>query len=99
MSSKRAETRVQWRAAVRGGRIDALETHVYYAGGAFKNYTDTYCGLIGIAGMATYEIPHYRANLHCMRINRAPTGPLRGAGIPQGLCFGFLFVRSLCDCC
>ncbi len=84
LSTKRAETLLRWKAAVKGGLLHALQVEVFYAAGYFKNMCDEYVGLIGIAGMASYEIPHFRALLHCMQLNRAPTGPMRGAGIPQG---------------
>lgn len=84
MSTKRAETRVDWKVAVQGGRVQALESQIYYAAGVRRNSCEVYAHLVGLAGMASYEIPHFRAHVHLMRLHRAPTGPLRGAGIPQG---------------
>lgn len=86
ISNKRAETIVRWRAGVRAQRIEALDIHVYYGAGAFANSCSMYAQLVTLAGTASYQVPHFRSTTHVLRINRAPTGPLRGAGIPQGVC-------------
>ena len=87
MSTKRGETRAEWRVGLgESGRIESLEMTIWYAAGWHRNAMHMIPNLMALSGMGSYWIPNFSCRLKCMRLNRAMTGPFRGAGIPQG-CF------------
>ncbi len=87
MSTKRGESKASWKVGVNeSGTIESLEITIWYAAGWFRNNMHLIPHLMAVSGMGSYSIPNFSCRLHCMKLNRAMTGPFRGAGIPQG-CF------------
>jgi len=82
-SFKRAETRVDWKVGLKDGKVYAAEVDVYYAAGAAPGFSPLIAGLVSLFGMTTYNIPNFTGRTHALKLNRAPTSAVRGAGVPQ----------------
>jgi CO/xanthine dehydrogenase Mo-binding subunit len=70
---------------LKNNRMHVLQAHAYHAGGWYHNDATYVPYLTTAGGMASYDIPNIRLETTALRLNRAPVGPFRGAGIPQGV--------------
>ena len=83
--AKRGEMNATWSVVVgEDGRIAALKVEIAYLAGYYRNGIDYIPQIAFRNGMTSYEIPNLHCSVRLLKTNRSPTGPFRGAGIPQG---------------
>jgi CO/xanthine dehydrogenase Mo-binding subunit len=82
-TSKRHPSRSHYRAAVKDGRVTALEIDVRFNSGAFTTLSPVVLQRGIIAAPGVYNIPCLKVRGRGLRTNTVPTGAYRGFGAPQ----------------
>jgi CO/xanthine dehydrogenase Mo-binding subunit len=82
-TSKRHPSICAYRAAVKDGRVTALDIDVLYNSGAFTTLSPVVLQRGIIAASGAYDIPSLKVRGRGMKTNTVPTGAFRGFGAPQ----------------
>ncbi|MDR1014493.1 MAG: xanthine dehydrogenase family protein molybdopterin-binding subunit [Coriobacteriales bacterium] len=82
-TSKRHPSRNRYRAAVKDGRITALEIDVRFNSGAFTTLSPVVLQRGVIAAPGVYDVPNLKVQGRALRTHTVPTGAYRGFGAPQ----------------
>lgn len=82
-TAKRHPTKSRYRAAVKDGRVVAMEIDVLYNAGAYKTLSMVVLQRGTICANGVYNIEHLRVNGRAMKTNTVPCGAFRGFGAPQ----------------
>jgi CO/xanthine dehydrogenase Mo-binding subunit len=82
-TSKRHPSRCHYRAAVKDGRVTALEASVQFDSGAFTTLSPVVLQRGIIAAPGVYNIANLRIHGQAKKTNSMPTGAFRGFGAPQ----------------
>ena len=82
-TSKRHPSFCRYKAAVKNGRITAMQINVLYDTGAYTTLSPVVLqrGLIGSCGV--YNIPNLKVHGEARKTNTVPNGAFRGFGAPQ----------------
>ena len=82
-TSKRHPTRSRYRAAVKDGKVTALDIDVLYNAGAYTTISMVVLQRGVICANGVYHIPNLRVNGRSVKTNTVPCGAFRGFGAPQ----------------
>ncbi|MDR2491959.1 MAG: xanthine dehydrogenase family protein molybdopterin-binding subunit [Coriobacteriales bacterium] len=82
-TSKRHPSRCTYRAAVKDGRVTALEIDVRFNSGAFTTLSPVVLQRGIIAAPGVYHVPSLKVRGRGLRTHTVPTGAYRGFGAPQ----------------
>ena len=82
-TSKRHPTRSRYRAAVKDGKVTALDIDVLYNAGAYTTISMVVLQRGVICANGVYNIPNLRVNGRSVKTNTVPCGAFRGFGAPQ----------------
>jgi CO/xanthine dehydrogenase Mo-binding subunit len=82
-TSKRHPSKSRYRAALKDGRITALEIDVVFDSGAFTTLSPVVLQRGIIAAPGVYAVPNLKVRGRGLRTNKMPTGAFRGFGAPQ----------------
>jgi CO/xanthine dehydrogenase Mo-binding subunit len=82
-TSKRHPSICSYRAAVKGGKVTALDIDVLYNSGAFTTLSPVVLQRGIIAAPGVYDIPNLKVRGRGIKTNTVPTGAFRGFGAPQ----------------
>ncbi|MDR2196430.1 MAG: xanthine dehydrogenase family protein molybdopterin-binding subunit [Coriobacteriales bacterium] len=82
-TSKRHPSKSRYRAAVRDGRVTALDIDVQFDSGAFTTLSPVVLQRGIIAAPGVYRVPNLAVRGRGARTNKVPTGAFRGFGAPQ----------------
>ena len=82
-SSKRHPTRSRYRAAVKDGKVTALDVDLLYNAGAYTTISMVVLQRGVICANGAYHIPNLRVNGRSVQTNTVPCGAFRGFGAPQ----------------
>ncbi len=85
VTTKRHPSLIKYKAAVKDGRITALDVEVYLDGGAYIGLSNVVLQRAMITSCGVYVIPNVRVHGRVCRTNTVPTGAFRGFGGPQAL--------------
>ena len=82
-TSKRHPSFCTYKAAVKDGRVTAMEIEVLYDAGAYTTLSPVVLqrGIIGACGV--YHIPNLKVHGQARKTNNVPSGAFRGFGGPQ----------------
>ncbi|MCL1846879.1 MAG: xanthine dehydrogenase family protein molybdopterin-binding subunit [Coriobacteriia bacterium] len=82
-TSKRHPSVCHFKAAVKNGRVTALDLDVRFNSGAYTTLSPVVLqrGIISAPGV--YAVPHLRVHGRALRTNTVPCGAFRGFGAPQ----------------
>jgi len=82
-TSKRHPSFCTYKAAVKDGRVTAMDIEVLYDAGAYTTLTPVVLqrGIIGACGV--YNIPNLKVHGQARKTNTVPSGAFRGFGGPQ----------------
>jgi CO/xanthine dehydrogenase Mo-binding subunit len=69
--------------ATQDGRLVALESDLYWDGGAYTEYGVNITRSGGYCSSGPYEIPNIKTNSYCVYTNHPVGGPMRGFGMPE----------------
>ena len=82
-TAKRHPTKSRYRAAVKDGRVVAMEIDVLYNAGAYKTLSMVVLQRGTICANGVYNVENLRVNGRAMKTNTVPCGAFRGFGAPQ----------------
>ncbi|MCL2843801.1 MAG: xanthine dehydrogenase family protein molybdopterin-binding subunit [Oscillospiraceae bacterium] len=82
-TAKRHPTKSRYRAAVKDGRVTAMEIDVLYNAGAYKTLSMVVLQRGTICANGVYNIPNLCVRGRAMKTNTVPCGAFRGFGAPQ----------------
>ncbi len=82
-TSKRHPSHMQYKVAVKDGKVTAMEVEVLYDAGAYSTLSAVVLqrGIICCNGV--YYVPNMRVHGRAVKTNTTPTGAFRGFGAPQ----------------
>jgi len=82
-TSKRHPTYNRYRAAVKGGRVTAMDIELLYNAGAYTTISMVVLQRGTICSNGVYNIPNLRVRGRSVKTNSVPNGAFRGFGAPQ----------------
>ena len=82
-TSKRHPSRCVYRAAVKDGRVTALDIDILFNSGAFTTLSPVVLQRGIIAAPGVYRIENLKVHGRAVKTNTVPTGAFRGFGAPQ----------------
>ena len=82
-TSKRHASVCCYRAAVKDGRVTALDVDVLFNAGAYSTLSGLVLQRAVFMAEGVYSIPHIRVHGRAVKTNTAPCGAYRGFGAPQ----------------
>jgi aldehyde oxidoreductase len=83
-TTKRHPARMRLRAAaMRDGRLTALDFSADFNTGAYSSWGPTVAGRVPVHASGPYRVPNYRALTRAVHTNLVPSGAFRGFGVPQ----------------
>ncbi len=88
--------RCRW-AAMRDGRIVAVEVHAVADGGAYASTSQEVIKCIALFASGCYEVPHISVDAYAVYTNNLPSGAFRGFGAPQAQFASETMVNRLAD--
>lgn len=82
-TSKRHPSQSRYRAAVKDGRVTALDINVRFNSGAYTTLTPVVLQRAIIAAPGVYNVANLQVSGQAMRTHTVPAGAFRGFGAPQ----------------
>ncbi|MCL2564096.1 MAG: xanthine dehydrogenase family protein molybdopterin-binding subunit [Oscillospiraceae bacterium] len=82
-TSKRHPTYSVYKAAVKDGKVTAMDIDLLYNAGAYTTISMVVLQRGTICSNGVYNIPHMRAHGRSVKTNSVPNGAFRGFGAPQ----------------
>ena len=82
-TSKRHPTCNRYRAAVKDGRVTAMDIELLYNAGAYTTISMVVLQRGTICSSGVYDIPNLRSRGRSVKTNSVPNGAFRGFGAPQ----------------
>jgi CO/xanthine dehydrogenase Mo-binding subunit len=83
VTSKRHPLKARYRAAIKDGRITALDVDLRYNSGGYSTLSAVVLQRGTISCNGVYDIPNQRVSSHACKTNTVPNGAFRGFGAPQ----------------
>ncbi len=83
VTTKRHPSKTRMRAAIKDGRVQAIEAHVSLDAGAYTGLSGVVLSRAMLAVSSAYTIPNLDVSGHAYITNTVPNGAFRGFGAPQ----------------
>ena len=94
-TSKRHPTISRYRAAVKDGKVTAMDVDVIYNAGAYTTISMVVLQRGVICANGVYNIPNLRVRGRSVKTNTVPNGAFRGFGAPQTFFSAELFMAHI----